>query len=98
MQKDNAFLFGADAISLYPSLDKEITAEAIRREVVESEIKWEEVNWGEAGKYARINTAPGERRNMEVDGLVPRRRHTKAPDPKITGGYALSKGGEPSIK
>ncbi len=53
----------------------------------------EGVNWGEVGKYVAINTNPGERRHMGVEGLVPKRRYNKGPKPQITGEDAKSKEG-----
>ena len=93
MQTEEVILLGADAVALYPSLDKVVTAEEVRKEVTESRVKWEGVNWGEVGKYVTLNTNKGERRQMGVDELVPTRRFSKGPTPQITGEDAKSKHG-----
>ena len=87
-------LFGADVVSLYPSLGTETIAEAIRAEVMESDIKWTNINWDEAGQYISNNTDPADRRQMGVDSLVPSSRYTKGHKPMITGEDILLRGGE----
>ena len=82
---------GADAVSLYPSLDTESTSESVRMEVIESKMKFEGVIMFEAGKYVAMNTQPWERRQMGVDHMVPSRRYRMRPDPCITGDGATSK-------
>ena len=82
---------GADAVSLYPSLDTESTSESVRMEVIESKMKFEGVIMFEAGKYVAMNTQPWERRQMGVDHMVPNRRYRMGLDPGITGDGATSR-------
>ena len=92
LQIDGLTVVGADVVGLYPNLNADITAEAIRLEVVESEAKFEGVNYFEAGKYIAINTQPWEARKMGVENLIPRRRYNRGPKPKITGEGSMSNG------
>ena len=39
---------GADAVNLYPSLNKISTAATIREEALKTKVKWENINWSEA--------------------------------------------------
>ena len=41
-------IIGSDAVSLYPSLTKEESANEVAEAVLESNIKWDGVNWNEA--------------------------------------------------
>ena len=50
------------------------------------------------GNYLMVNSDPGERRFMEVDGVMPKRRFTKGQTPTITGADIMSKGDDPEAK
>ena len=85
LQTDELVVVGAEVVGLYPNLDQEETAEAVRQETVDS------TNFFEAGKYIATTCDPMETRQMGVDRLIPQRRFRKGPKPSITREGALSK-------
>ena len=45
-EEENQYaLVGMDAVALFPSMSGRITAEIVRRRVMESRIQWEGFNW-----------------------------------------------------
>ena len=51
LQEGELTVIGGDIVALYPSLNPDVTPEAVRLEVIESEIEYVGVNLFEAGKY-----------------------------------------------
>ena len=91
MQSSVFSVIGADAVGLYPSLNTEVTSEAIRLECIDSEVEFVGINEYEAGKYLAMTCKPWELHKMGVGRLVPKRRHRKGPKPTITGEKTMSK-------
>ena len=44
-------IIGSDAISLYPNLTRQESADEVAESVLESDLKWEGVNWKEATRF-----------------------------------------------
>ena len=44
-------IIGSDAISLYPNLTRQESADEVAEAVMESDLKWEVVNWKEATRF-----------------------------------------------
>ena len=85
LQGGDHVIVGADVIGLYPSLDAEQTAEAVRKETINSEVSFEGVNHKEALRYIAVNCDKFEIRKMGLEHLVPSRRFTKGQKPTIRG-------------
>ena len=91
LQMKNHVLIGADVVGLYPSLDAELSAEAVREETVRSEIKFKGINNKEALRYIAVNCDKFEARRLGLEHLVPVRRFKKGQKPTIRGADAKSK-------
>ena len=91
-------LTGADAVALYPSLLKKTTAMIVRKEAMDSEIKWQGINYLEAARYVAINLEPWEVRSLGLERIVPRRRFRKGCKPGLTGRENMSKYVEDEIR
>ena len=78
-----------DAKALYPSLDTEVTAKAVRQEVLQSKIQFEGLNPKEMARYLAVTSDPWEQKAWGVRSLIPTRRYTKGVTPTITSSEAL---------
>ena len=47
-------IIGSDAVSLFPSLTKQESADEVASAVLESDLKWEGVNWKEAVRFLAL--------------------------------------------
>ena len=82
-------LVAADAMALYPSLDRHECARVVREEVIKSEVVVEGTNWREMARYLAITSDPWEWSKWGVRPFIPTKIHNVGPDPGITGKEAL---------
>ena len=80
-----------DANALFPSLIGGPTADIVCEMVKESDLTTEGVDWGEAGKYLRINMSPEEIARKGLADLCSSRASSKGACPGMTTGEVLGK-------
>ena len=81
-------LLAADAAALYPSLNHHLTAEVIRREVMNSKLKVHGTDWRELAKYLKLTSTPAEISRWKVKKFMPRRGKSGGRAPTIKGAEA----------
>ena len=82
-------IIGSDAVSLYPSLTKQESADDVAMAVLESDIKWEGVNWKEATRFLVLGLDETWCRSSKLWRVPPRRRYKHGTRPGLTGAGPL---------
>ena len=78
-------IIGTDAVSLYPSMTKQESADEVAEAVLESSLKWEGVNWKEATRFLVLGRDETWCRGSKLWRVLPRRKHKKGVRPGLTG-------------
>ena len=74
-----------DAVSLYPSLTREESANEVAEAVLESNIKWDGVNWKEAVRFLVLGRDEAWCRSSGLGRVLPWRKHKNGTRPGLTG-------------
>ena len=80
---DNLILLGADAEALYPSLQKNITAQVVAEEVIKSTLNFQDVDHREMGRYIYLILSAQEHQERGITHLIPS-RNTNGSSCKLT--------------
>lgn len=93
-------LIGADAVSLYPSLQAASTSKAVGAEIRENcNLEFPDMDWHSMAKYVATCSQPWELRRMGVDKIVPVRSTNQGRKPTVRGkGVTLRKKSKQTIK
>ena len=86
-------IIGTDAVSLYPSMEKQEAADEVAAAVEESSLKWDGVNWKEATRFLVLGRDETWCRKSSLWRVLPRRRYKHGVRPGLTGAGPL--GAEP---
>ena len=78
-------VIGSDAVSLYPSMTKQESANEVADAVMESSLKWEGVNWKEATRYLALGRDEAWCRSSDLYRVLPWRKHKQGSRPGLTG-------------
>ena len=78
-------VIGSDAVSLFPSLTKQDSADEVAQSVMESDLKWEGVNWKEAVRFLVLGRDEPWCRSSKLRRVLPWRRSKKGTRPGLTG-------------
>ena len=78
-------IIGSDCVSLYPNLTKQITADEVACEVMETDIKWRDVNWKECVRYLVLGRPKEWRQMSGLTRVLPHRRFKRGSKPGMTG-------------
>ena len=70
---DNLILLGADAEALYPSLQKNITADIVSEEILKSPLNFQDLDGREMGRYLYLNMTEEEHLQRGIRHLIPSR-------------------------
>ena len=82
-------IIGSDAVSLYPSLTKQESADEVANAVLESGIKFEGVNWKEATRFLVLGRDETWCRSSKLWRVLPRRKFKHGTRPGLTGAGPL---------
>ena len=77
----NAVLIGADAVSLFPNLKKDKTAEIVAEELLRSEQEVAGVDWKELSQYVKINSTDSQQMQWNVYQYIPSRVKNQGIEP-----------------
>ena len=77
---------------MFPSLDAKKVAKLVAEEFLNQDIQIANINHKQLGKYVALNWTVGQIRLANLHHIVPKRRYSRGPKPKITGEEA--KGGK----
>ena len=78
-------IIGSDAVSLFPSLTKQESADEVAEAVMDSELKWDGVNWKEAVRYLALGRDETWCRSSKLRRVLPWRKSNKGTRPGLTG-------------
>ena len=78
-------IIGTDAVSLYPSLEKQESADEVAVAVQESNLKWEGVSWKEATRFLVLGRDETWCRKSSLWRVLPKRRYKHGVRPGLTG-------------
>ena len=78
-------IIGTDAVSLYPSMEKQESADEVAAAVEESSLKWEGVSWKEATRFLVLGRDEAWCRRSSLWRSLPRRRYKHGVRPGLTG-------------
>ena len=78
-------IIGTDAVSLYPSLEKQESADEVAVAVQESNLKWEGVSWKEATRFLVLGRDETWCRKSSLWRVLPKRRFKHGVRPGLTG-------------
>ena len=78
-------VIGSDAVSLYPSMTKQESADEVADAVMKSDMKWEGVNWKEATRYLVLGRDEAWCRSSGLTRVLPWRKFKKGTRPGLTG-------------
>ena len=92
------FIIGTDAVSLYPSLEKQVSADEVAIAVEESSLKWEGVRWKEATRFLVLGRDDSWCRRSSLWKILPRRRYKHGARPGLTGARPLGAVAEDEIQ
>jgi hypothetical protein len=78
-------VIGSDAVSLFPSLTKQESADEVAEAVLESDLKWEGINWKEAVRYLALGRDEVWCRSSKLRRVLPWRKSNKGSRPGLRG-------------
>ena len=81
-------IIGADAVNMYPSIQKMASGRAAKSAMMETTIKFEGVNYREAARYLAMELNETEIRLSRLRRILPRRRFKKGTKPTVKGPVA----------
>ena len=82
-------IIGSDAVSLFPSLTKQESADEVANAVLESDLKWEGINWKEAVRFLALGRDDVWCRSSKLRRVLPWRRSNKGTRPGLKGAGPL---------
>ena len=82
-------IIGADAVNLYPSLEKNSSARTCKKAMFQTEIKIRNVNHQAAAMYLAMEMTPAEIYLSGLKTIIPRRRFKKGTRPSTIGPVAM---------
>ena len=78
-------VIGSDAVSLFPSLTKQESADEAAEAVLESDMKWEGINWKEAVRFLVLGRDEAWCRSSKLRKILPWRKSNKGTRPGLKG-------------
>ena len=88
----NEELLGADAISLYPSMDVEVTAKFCKKAFLETEVELKDVDYKEATRFLAMKMTKWEVSNHSLRKYIPKRKHKNGTRPTMASAMAKGPG------
>ena len=82
-------VIGSDAVSLYPSMTKQESADEVAEAVMQSDLRWEGVNWKEATLYLVLGRDEAWCRSSGLTRVLPWMKYKKGTKPGLTGVCAM---------
>ena len=74
-------IVGTDVVNLYPSLRVDKVVEAVRRAVVDTEVKFDELDYLEMARYVALNWPESKCRSSPLGRILPRRKYNHGTRP-----------------
>ena len=85
-------IIGRDAVSLFPSLTKQESADEVAEAVLESDMIWNGINWKEAVRFLALGRDDTWCRSSKLRKLLPWRKSNKGSRPGLKGVGPLGAG------
>ena len=89
IKESDLVMVGGDVVSLFPSLDPEVTAQEVRKEFEQSELEVE-VNWKEVSKYVAMNSSETQIKESGLERVIATRKYSRGRRPGITSKESLA--------
>ena len=78
-------IIGSDAVSLYPNLTKQESADEVAEAIMETDMEWKGVNWKEATRFLVLGRSEAWCRSSKLWKVLPRRKFKHGTRPGLTG-------------